>query len=198
MIWSGTLIYWANDVYKISAGNQVLFRFYPEAVYKALNIPYRLAEGMSWHFVFMWFFFFNGLLYFLYLVFSGEWKTLIPKPRSFKEAFLVVLHDLHLRKEKPVQGKYNAAQRIAYTVVVLMGAGSLLTGLVLYKPNQFNYLTTFLGGYEAARFQHFLITIGFLLFFIIHVTQVIFAGWNNFRAIITGWEIGEEEYRSDQ
>lgn len=193
MMWSGTLIYWANDVYKISLANRVLFRFYPESVYKALHIPFRLAEGMSWHFVFMWFFFFNGLLYFIYLIFSGEWREMFPKLSSFRDAWLVLLHDLHIRKKKPDSGKYNAAQRLAYTIIFFMGAGSLLTGLVIYKPVQFSYLTTLLGGYEAARFQHFLLTIGFLLFFVIHIIQVLIAGWNNFRSVVTGWEVKNDK-----
>ncbi len=193
MIWSGTLIYWANDEYKLSFGKKIVFQFYPDSLYKALNIPYRLAEGMSWHFVFMWFFFLNGFLYLLYILITGEWKSLFPKLSSFRDAWFVILHDLHIRKKKPEQGKYNAAQRLAYTAIVFMGAGSLLTGLVIYKPVQFSFLTTILGGYEAARFQHFLLTIGFLLFFIIHIVQVILAGWNNFRAIITGWETGENK-----
>ena len=193
MIWSGTLIYWANSVYKITVANHVLFKFYPQSVYKALNIPYRLAEGMSWHFVFMWFFFLNGLIYFIYLIFSGEWREMIPKLSSFKDAWYVLLHDLHIRKKKPEQGKYNAAQRLAYTSIVFMGIGSLLTGLVIYKPVQFSYLTTLLGGYEAARFQHFLLTIVFLLFFVIHILQVIIAGWNNFRSVVTGWEVKDDE-----
>ena len=109
-----------------------------------------------------------------------------------------MLHDLHIRKNKPDQGKYNAAQRVAYTVIVFMGFGSLLTGLVIYKPVEFSYLTTLLGGYEAARFQHFLLTIGFLLFFVIHIIQVILAGWNNFRAIVTGWEVPDNKSVSEK
>ena len=197
MIWSGTLIYWANDVYKLKISDSVLFKFYPASVYKTLNIPYRLAEGMSWHFVFMWLFFFNGLIYFLYIILSGEWRDMFPKGSSFKDAFFVVLHDLKLRKQKPDQGKYNAAQKIAYTIIVFMGAGAILTGLVIYKPVQFYYLTTLLGGYENARFLHFVLTIGFLLFFVVHIVQVIIAGWNNFRAIITGWEVNDD-HNSDE
>jgi thiosulfate reductase cytochrome b subunit len=192
MIWSGTLIYWANDVYKITLANHTIFKFYPKSVYATLNIPYRLAEGMSWHFVFMWFFFLNGLLYLLYIIFSGEGRAMFPKLSSFRDAWFDLLYDLKLRKKKPEQGKYNAAQRVAYTLVVIMGAGSLITGLVIYKPVEFSYLTTLLGGYEAARFQHFLLTILFILFFMVHVVQVIIAGWNNFRAIVTGWEVQNE------
>ncbi len=187
------MIYWANSVYKISAGDKVIFKFYPKAVYEALNIPYRLAEGMSWHFVFMWFFFLNGLLYSVYIIISGEWRQLVPKLSSFRDAWFVVLHDLHLRKQKPDQGKYNAAQRIAYTLIVFFGIGSLLSGLVIYKPVMFSWLTTLMGGYESARFIHFVLTIAFILFFVVHIVQVIIAGWNNFRAMITGWETAEKK-----
>jgi thiosulfate reductase cytochrome b subunit len=131
MIWSGMLIYWANDVYRLGWGNTTVLKFFPDSFNKALNIPFRLAEGMSLHFVFMWLFAFNGLLYILYLLFSKEYKLIFPNKKSFKEAGLVVLHDLHLKKNLPPQKKYNAAQRIAYTGVIIMGVGSLLTGLAI-------------------------------------------------------------------
>jgi thiosulfate reductase cytochrome b subunit len=61
--------------------------------------------------------------------------------------------------------------------------------LAIYKPVQLGWLTTILGGYELARFEHFLLTIGYVLFFLIHIAQVIKTGWNNFRAMVTGFEV---------
>jgi len=188
MIWSGMLIYWANDIYKVRLGNKTL-KFFPDSFYKALHIPFRLAEGMSLHFVFMWIFAINGFIYVLYLIFSGEWCLIFPNKKSLKESFLVVLHDLHLRKSAPSQKKYNAAQRIAYTGVIIMGLGSLLTGLSIYKPIQFHILCSLLGGYEWARAEHFILTILFTLFFVVHIVQVILAGWNNFRSMVTGLDV---------
>ncbi|MBC8988429.1 hypothetical protein H9X96_21980 [Pedobacter sp. N36a] len=101
MIWSGLLIYWANDLYAISIGDITLLHFFPEWFYQALNIEQRLAEGMAFHFVFMWVFFLNGLFYVLYTFISGEWRYLIPNKHSFKEAWQVLLHDLHIRKTIP-------------------------------------------------------------------------------------------------
>jgi thiosulfate reductase cytochrome b subunit len=141
------------------------------------------------HFFFMWFFAINGLLYVAYTIFSGEWRALLPVPGSFKRALQVTLHDLHLRKRLPLQGKYNDAQRIAYTVVILMGAGSIITGFAIYKPTQLYWLTAILGGYEWARWEHFWLMIGFVVFFMVHIIQVILAGWSNFRSMITGREI---------
>jgi thiosulfate reductase cytochrome b subunit len=189
MIWSGMLIYWANDVYRVGFGDVTLFKFFPEWLYRALNMDHRLAEGMAWHFFFMWLFAINGLLYVLYTAFSGEWRYLLPNRHSLREAIQVTLYDLRLSKAHPPPRKFNGAQQIAYTSVILMGAGSLLTGLAIYKPVQFAWLTSLLGGYEWARFIHFWLTVGYVMFFIVHLVQVIKAGWNNFRAMVTGYEI---------
>jgi thiosulfate reductase cytochrome b subunit len=180
MIWSGLLIYWANSIYLPI----------PVFLTKLLDVEARLAEGMGWHFFLAWFFAINGFTYVSYLAISGEWRTLWPGKGALKNAVLVTLHDLHLIKsEPPHTGKFNAAQRIAYTSVILIGAGMLVTGLVIYKPVQLHYLTFLVGGYEAARLEHFVFTLALIAFFFIHVTQVVKAGWNNFRAMVTGYEI---------
>ncbi len=188
MIWSGLLIYWAYHPYKIQIGQFVLVNFFPKGVFTALGIPFRLAEGMSWHFALMWLFTINGILYVTYTFWSGEWRLLLPNRHSFKEAWVVTLHDLGIRKTAPPQVKYNGAQRIAYTAILVMGLGSLLTGLAIYKPIQVSWLTTLLGGYKMARLIHFALTIGYVLFFFIHIGQVIRAGWHNFQSVITGIE----------
>ncbi|MGI4022564.1 MAG: cytochrome b/b6 domain-containing protein [Janthinobacterium lividum] len=193
MIWSGMLIYWADDEYSFTLFGHTFFRFFPDGFYKFFNIPRRLAEGMAFHFLFMWFFAINGILYFFYTWFSGTWRQLVPNRNSFKEAWLVLLHDLHLRKTAPSQGKYNAAQRVTYSAIIVMGFGSIITGLAIYKPAQLNLLCNLLGGYYAARVEHFVLTIGYVLFFMIHIIQVILAGWNNFRSVITGFEVVEKQ-----
>jgi len=201
MIWSGLLIYWANDVYRLGFGDHTLIKFFPDWFYHPgmgtdpmvdtarYHLDHRLAQGMAWHFLFMWFFFLNGFFYVLYTALSGEWRYLLPNRTTWKEAIQVVLHDLHLSKAHPPRRKFNGAQQIAYTSVILMGVGSLLTGLAIYKPTQFAWLDTLLGGYGMARFFHFWLTIGYVLFFCVHLTQVIRAGWNNFRAMVTGYEV---------
>ena len=170
-----------------------MFKFFPEKFYSRLSLDHRLAEGMAWHFMFIWLFAINGLAYVLYTALSGEWRYLIPNKASFREAIQVVLFDLRLSKQEPPRRKFNGAQQIAYTSIILMGAGSLLTGLAIYRPVQFAWLMTLLGGYTAARFEHFWLTVGYCLFFLVHVTQVIRAGWNNFRAMVTGYELVPQE-----
>ncbi|HLA64653.1 MAG TPA: cytochrome b/b6 domain-containing protein [Rhodothermales bacterium] len=189
MVWSGLEIYWAHDPYRIGWGDWTLFHFFPQGFYRALGLNQKLAEGMAYHFVFAWLFTLNGVAYALYTAFSGEWRHLVPRRlRDVRDALRVTLHDLRLRKEKPRQGRYNAAQRFAYTGVVGLGVGMVLTGLAMYKPTQLAWLTALLGGYETARFLHFWTATGLVLFVLVHVLQVVRAGWSNFRSMVVGYE----------
>ena len=189
MIWSGLLIYWANDVYRIGLGSFTLFQSFPDGFYNIFHIDHRLAEGMAWHFLFVWLFAVNGIAYVVYTVASGEWRYLAPNRNSLREAIQVTLYELHLSKTQPPRRKFNGAQQFAYTAIILMGAGSLVTGLAIWKSVQLGWLTAVLGGYRAARVEHFLLTLGYVLFFLIHIVQVIRAGWNNLRSMITGYEV---------
>ena len=180
MIWSGILIYWAWPKYGLTLD---------PTTWKKLGVNNRLAEGMALHFFFMWFFTINGVLYVLYTLISGAWRELVPNRHSFREALHVLLHDLKIRKDPPPPRKFNGAQQIAYTTVILMGVGSLLTGLAIYKPVQFAWLVTLCGGYQTARLIHFWLTVGYVLFFFVHLAQVVCAGWNNFRAMVIGYEV---------
>jgi thiosulfate reductase cytochrome b subunit len=218
MIWSGLLIYWANDVYGVRLGGHEVVKLLPpingadpyapnapqwwpkswteakdaadpQSARLLYKLEYRLAEGMGWHFLFMWLFTVNGVLYVLYTSLSGEWRHLVPKKGTLKHAFQTVLHDLHIRKVPPSRQKFNGAQQIAYTSIIVMGLGSVLTGIVVYKPTQAAWLTALMGGYSVARFLHFWLMVGYVLFFLVHVAQVARAGWNNFRAMVTGREL---------
>jgi thiosulfate reductase cytochrome b subunit len=198
MIWSGLLIYWNDSdnvyqhphaVYRVGVGSLTVVRLFPPWFWKLINAPYRVTEGLGYHFFFMWIFAINGILYVLYLLISREWRVLVPERRSLRDAIQVTLVDLHLRKGLPPHKKYNGAQKIAYTSMVLMGMGSLVTGLSIYKPTQVHWITSLLGGYEMARWEHFWLTMGFCAFFVVHVGQVTLAGWNNFRSMVSGYEI---------
>jgi thiosulfate reductase cytochrome b subunit len=188
MVWSGLKIYRAYDVYRIGFGSWTLLRIDKEFL-SHLGITQGLAVGMAWHFLFGWIFAVNGALYVGYLVVSGAWRHILPNRSSLKEAWQVVLHDLRIRKEPLPKAKFNGAQKIAYTGVVLLGFIALASGLAIYKPVQLAFLLFVFGGYQGARFVHFWVCMLFVLFFVVHIVQVTRAGWNNFRSMITGREI---------
>ncbi len=97
---------------------------------------------------------------------------------------------LHLRKEHPPQGKHNPLQKLAYTSVIVLGALAVLTGFAVYKPTQLPWLTTLLGGFQAARYWHFWIVWIFVGFTITHVILVFVVDPASLRAMLTGWYRG--------
>ncbi|MBA3894375.1 MAG: cytochrome b/b6 domain-containing protein [Gemmatimonadales bacterium] len=63
---------------------------------------------------------------------------------------------LGLRRDHPPQGKHNPLQKAAYTGIVAVGAVATLSGFAIYRPVQLAGLTAVFGGYELARYWHFL------------------------------------------
>ncbi len=101
--------------------------------------------------------------------FGSNGGYLFPNKQSFKEAGQVLLHDLHIRKYHPPQDKIQC--RAAYCLYEYYHHGhwSFITGFAMYKPVQLNWPVALCGGYEAARMEHFILTIGYVLFFLIHI-----------------------------
>ena len=149
-----------------------------------------LAGGLNWHFFLAWPFVITGLIYLGFLVFSGEWKSLVFRPRDVGRAVQMQLYYLRLRKDHPAQGKHNALQKAAYTFIVALGAISVLTGFAIYKPVQLSWLTDLFGGYELARYWHFITVWLFVAFTLLHVTLVFLADPASLRGMITGWYRG--------
>jgi thiosulfate reductase cytochrome b subunit len=130
-----------------------------------------LAGALRWHFAAMWVLAANGLAYVAYGIFSGHYRrnflpvTLQSIARAFGSA---------LRGKLPHRpGVYNPLQRIAYLGVVVLGVGVVLSGLALWKPVQLQWIAALVGGYEGARYVHFLCMSGLALFIVIHIVLVI-------------------------
>ena len=130
-----------------------------------------LAGAIAWHFAAMWLLFVNGLVYVIYGLVSGHFRaSFLPLGpaavwRDLKAALSFRLpHEL---------GRYNAVQRLLYTIVVLLGAAAIVSGLAIWKPVQFAPLTALLGGYEGARVVHFLAMSGIVGFVVVHLALVV-------------------------
>ncbi len=149
-----------------------------------------LAGALNWHFALMWPLVACGLLYLGYLVQSGEWRALLFRPRDVPAAIEMAKYYLRLRQDHPPQGKHNPLQKLAYTSIYLLGVLAVLTGLAIYKPLQFAWLTALLGGFQAARYWHFWIVWIFVAFTITHVVLVFTADPASFRAMLSGWYRG--------
>ena len=149
-----------------------------------------LAGGLNWHFALAWPFVITGLLYLGFLAWSGEWRSLLFRPRDVAPAIQMQLYYLRLRRTHPPQGKHNALQKGAYTFIVLLGAISALSGFAIYKPVQLAWLTALFGGYELARYWHFWAVWIFVAFTLLHVALVFLVDPASLRAMISGWYRG--------
>lgn len=158
MILSGWRIYNAS----------VLFPFrFPES----LTLGGWLAGALQWHFAAMWLLVLNGVVYVLYGVLSGHYRrSFFPlTPRAVVQEFGNVLRGRLSHR----LGTYNALQKLAYVVVILLAVVLVLSGLSIWKPVQFQSLAALLGGYEGARLVHFFAMAGVVGFIVIHLTLVI-------------------------
>jgi thiosulfate reductase cytochrome b subunit len=149
-----------------------------------------LAGGLNWHFALAWPFVITGLVYLGFLGWSGEWRSLLFRPRDLGPAIQMQLYYLRLRSTHPPQGKHNALQKGAYTSIIVLGAVSALSGFAIYKPVQLAWLTALFGGYELARYWHFWTVWIFVAFTLLHVALVFLVDPASLRGMITGWYRG--------
>ena len=145
-----------------------------------------LAGGLNWHFALAWPFVLTGAVYLAYLVISGEWRSLLFRPRDIGPAVQMQLYYLRLRREHPPQGKHNALQKAAYSFIVALGALATLTVFAIYKPVQLGWLVAAFGGFELARYWHFLAVWLFVAFTVVHVLLVLLVDPASLRSMITG------------
>ena len=150
-----------------------------------------LAGALQWHFAAMWLLVLNGLFYVCYGFISGHFKSsFLPLTwqsiwREFKSALQgQISHEL---------GVYNAVQRAAYIGVLCLGVVLVLSGLAIWKPVQFQELAALMGGYEGARWVHFIamaLTVFFILVHLILVALVPRTLWPMFSGRAAGGREG--------
>jgi hypothetical protein len=85
--------------------------------------------------------------------------------------------------------KYNGAQRLAYAAVLLMVAGEVFTGLAMIYRKQIPWLGAALGGRHAVHVIHEYLMFGIIAFVVVHVVEVIRAGWPALRSMLSGYDI---------
>ncbi len=129
-----------------------------------------LAGALAWHFAIMWLLVVNGIVYLVYSLSTGH----------FRHHFLpissrAVWSDLKAAfafKLAHVPDVYNAVQRLLYFGVIALGVLIVLSGVAIWKPVQFQWLTALFAGYEGARRVHFVCMAGIVAFLVVHIVLV--------------------------
>ena len=172
MIGSGWQIYDASPLFDF-------IQFPP-----ALALGGWLAGALLWHFAAMWLLVINGIVYVTLGFATGRFRRkLLPIwPGVVLSDFFAALRGRLSHDDLTI---YNSVQRLLYAGVLVAGAVIVLSGLSIWKPVQFKYLTALFGGYDTARYVHFFAMTAIVAFLAIHVALALIVP-KSLRAIIFG------------
>ena len=171
MIMSGWQIYNASPLFD--------FRF-PASI----TLGGWLGGALLWHFAAMWILMVNGLIYLALGFATGRFrKKLLPiTPEG-------VISDTRAALTGKLShddlSKYNYVQKLLYAGVIVIGVLIVLSGLSIWKPVQLQYLTALFGGYDAARYVHFICMALIVAFIVVHVALALLVP-KSLRAMIIG------------
>lgn len=154
--------------------------------------PKSLALGRRWHFFFAWAWVINGALYLGWSLASRHLMRDLTMQRGDWRGIARSVRD-HLTFRHPVgdnAARYNPLQKLAYLgVIFILAPLAVLSGLAM-SPQMDTVLGWFLqlvGGRQSARTLHFVAMGLFVLFTLVHVLMVLYAGpINEMRSMITG------------
>jgi thiosulfate reductase cytochrome b subunit len=143
-----------------------------------------LAGALLWHFAAMWVLVINGIVYVALGIVTGRFRRkLLPIRPNEVVADLKAAVTFKLAHDD--LSHYNALQKLLYTGVILAGVVIVLSGLSIWKPVQFQELTALFGGYDTARYVHFLAMAAIMGFLVVHVALALIVP-KSLRAMITG------------
>jgi len=131
-----------------------------------------LAGALLWHFAAMWLLMVNGLVYVVLGFVTGRFRRkLTPITPSGVIADAKAALTGHLSHDD--LSKYNSVQKLLYAGIIVVGVIIVLSGLSIWKPVQFQWLTALFGGYDIARYVHFFAMAAIVAFFVIHVVMAL-------------------------
>ncbi len=171
MIMSGWQIYNASPLFKFSFSHSITLGGW-------------LGGALLWHFAAMWLLMVNGLIYLTLGFATGRFaKKLLPiSPTGVLADTKAALTG---RLSHADLSKYNQVQKLLYTGIIIVGVLIVLSGLSIWKPVQLQWLTALFGGYDIARYVHFVCMALIVAFMVIHVALAVLVP-KSLRAMIIG------------
>jgi len=171
MIMSGWQIYNASPLFG--------FRFS-----HAITLGGWLGGALLWHFAAMWLLLVNGLAYLVTGFTTGRFRKKL-FPITPAGVFSDLKAALTFKLAHDDLTIYNSVQRLLYAGIIVVGVVIVLSGLSIWKPVQLQYLTALFGGYDVARYVHFVCMSLIVAFLVIHVALALLVP-KSLRAMIIG------------
>jgi thiosulfate reductase cytochrome b subunit len=143
-----------------------------------------LGGALLWHFAAMWVLVINGIVYVALGLSTGRFRRKL-LPITPSQVFADAKAALTFKLAHDDLSKYNAVQKLLYTGVILTGILIVLSGISIWKPVQFQELTALFGGYDFARYVHFVAMSAIAGFLVVHIALALLVP-KSLRAMVTG------------
>jgi thiosulfate reductase cytochrome b subunit len=171
MIMSGWQIYNASPLFGFSFS-------------RSITLGDWLGGALLWHFAAMWLLMVNGLVYLITGFATGRFaKKLLPITPA--GVISDVKAALALKLAHDDLTRYNSVQKLLYAGIILVGIVIVLSGLSIWKPVQLYWLSALFGGYDIARYVHFICMSLIVAFIVVHVALALLVP-KSLRAMIIG------------
>lgn len=183
-------MHWANAfamVLMIMSGWQIynaspLFDFLKFS--KSITLGDWLGGALLWHFAAMWLLMVNGLAYLAAGLATGRFrKKLLPITPTGVVSDVKAALTFKLAHDDLT--KYNYIQKLLYAGIIAVGIVIVLSGLSIWKPVQLYWLSALFGGYDVARYVHFICMSLIVAFLAVHVVLALLVP-KSLRAMIIG------------
>jgi thiosulfate reductase cytochrome b subunit len=146
---SGLQIYNANPVFGGREGLHIPW---------LLTLGGWLAGGRNWHFALMWIYGLNLLAYGIYIFWTKRWRDRFVDDRDIKA----------LQASSNPKRRQYAWHRLVYTSIIPILLLAIATGLSMYQPVQFYWLSSLFGDWQTLRTIHFMTVPLVLLYTLVH------------------------------
>ena len=144
------------------------------------GLRHSIGLARWWHFGVDALWLLNGVIFYILLFTTDQWRRLVPMSWDvFPNALSVLIQYLSLNwPTESSWAAYNGLQLIAYFITVFIAAPlALITGLGMSPAlsTRFRRVSTIFS-IQTARSLHFLVLVWFLMFIVVHVTMVFTTG----------------------
>jgi thiosulfate reductase cytochrome b subunit len=143
-----------------------------------------LGGALLWHFAAMWVLVINGLVYVTLGLATGRFRRKLWPIRP-SEIIADIKAALTFKLSHDDLSHYNAVQKVLYVGIIMVAIVIVTSGLGIWKPVQFQEITAFYGGYDTARWVHFIAMSAIVLFLAVHVSLALIVP-KSLRAMVTG------------
>jgi thiosulfate reductase cytochrome b subunit len=137
MMSSGLQIYNANPVFGGRGGITIPW---------FLCLGGWLGGGRNWHFALMWIYGLNLLAYGVYILFTRRWQNRFVNSKDLRA----------LQASQNPKRRNYAWHRLVYTSIIPVLLLAIASGLAMYQPVQFYWLSSRFGDWQTLRTVHFL------------------------------------------